>query len=185
MIIYFWYILGATFTMSSSSDPYRNMITYLSVSMWIYSPGMSNVSTSQPSCVYTHSVMKTYSVETVGESESYFFIVFSCFLPSTRERPFMYPFQFSFRNINYSTASALGFLVSLVASTGAKVSRMCSCVSYFVNAASPYSLDLFSPFLVHIVSWWCVSCDCPFHHQSCLWSIGCVRCCEFYMLWWV
>ena len=53
--------------------------------------------------------------------------------------------NFFFRKISGATASALSFLVSLVAPTGADFSRMCSCVSYFVTADSPCSLKFLSP----------------------------------------
>ena len=81
----------------------------------------------------------------------------------------------------------LAMLVILVVSTGVKVSRTCSCVSYFMTAASPHFLNLLSPFLVHILSWWCGACDFPFPVQSYLvlfhmCSGGCDRCHEFYPL---
>ena len=89
--------------------------------------------------------MNTESIETVSEAASYFFIASSCFLPFAHAHPFMSTFSFLLSNINDNNSSALCFLGILVASTGAKVSRECSCVSYFVTVASPCSLKLFSP----------------------------------------
>ena len=43
---------------------------------------------------------------------------------------FMSPLRFHFIKISYITASARYFLFILVASTEARVSRMCICVSY-------------------------------------------------------
>ena len=96
--------------------------------------------------------MNTDSVATLGEAASSFFIVYRCFLPSAYARTFMSPFKISFTDISDDTAYALCFLVSLVASTGAKFYRTCSCVSSFVTDASPNYFNLLSPFLGHIVS---------------------------------
>ena len=145
MMEYFSYILVATFYMRSDSAPFSIMSTSLSIYMWRYASGMSNVATSQPSCAYTVAVMNTDYVETLDEAGSSFFIVSRFFLPSAYVHPFMSKFWFPFRNINGVTASALCFLVSLDVSTGAKFSKAGSCFSSFVVDVSPRSLDLFSP----------------------------------------
>ena len=151
---------------------------------------MSNLATSWPSRASNFAVIKTDSVATVGESTSSILIFYHFFLPSANARPFMSPFWFSFRKISDSTTSVLCFLVSLVESTGAKVSRTWSCVSSFVNYALDCSLNLFSPVLVHIVSWWCGACDFNFLYLSYLallrlCSGGCAHYHEFYLLVWV
>ena len=109
---------------------------------------MSNVATYWLLSVPTDAVINTDYVITVGETVYSFFIISHCFLPSVRARPFMSPFQFSFRNINDATTSALYLLVSLVVSTGAKDYRTCSCVSYFVTDASPCSLYFIKPVFI-------------------------------------
>ena len=64
---------------------------------------------------------------------------------SVHARPFMLEFCVSFRNINNTTTSGLCFLFIFVAPTGANVYRTLSCGIYFVTAASPRLLNLFSP----------------------------------------
>ena len=66
-------------------------------------------------------------------------------MPSAHSHPFMSPFRFSFRNINDAAASTICLLVSLVSSTGEKVSRACSCVIYFITVDSPRLLNFFIP----------------------------------------
>ena len=73
MIIYFQYILGATFTMRSASAPSSNMITSSSDYVWRYPPKISNVATSRPSCASTAMVTNTDYVATLGEAASYFY----------------------------------------------------------------------------------------------------------------
>ena len=66
VITYLRYKLGANFTMISDSDPFSNMIISLSISVFIYTPEVSNASTLLPSCAYTATVMITGSVETIS-----------------------------------------------------------------------------------------------------------------------
>ena len=144
---YFWYILGANFTMISAISPSRNMLAPSSVSMWIYAPGISNVATSRPSCASTDLVMNTDSVATVGEATSYLFIVSICFIKSAHAHTFMYLLRFYFRNIINATTSALWFFVSFAVSTEAKVYMKFICVSYFMTYSLPHSLNFIKPVL--------------------------------------
>ena len=145
MMTYFQYILVDNFTNSLDSATYSSKIAPSYVSVRRYTPGISHVATSQPSCASTAVFINTGYVSTIGEAAASFFIVSWCFLTSAHERSFMYPPRFSFRNIGDATASVLYFLVSFVASTGAKVSRECSFVSYSVTDNSPRSLELLRP----------------------------------------
>ena len=185
MMTYFWYILGATFIIISASAPSRYIITSLSVSVWRYTPGISKVAMSQPSCDSTATVINTDYVANVGEATSSLFIFSHCFVKSEHERPFMSPLNFPFRNINDATTPDLCFLVILVVFTGSKVSRTFSCVSYFVNDASRSSLNFLSPFLVHVVTRWCGACGFNFNPKSCVCSGVCIHCCEFYLIGWI
>ena len=105
---------------------------------------MSKLSTPQPSCASTDAIMKTDYVATVGEAASSF-LLSPLFPAPAHARPFMYPLLFHFSNILYDTTSASCFFVSLVTSTGGKVSRMFSCVSSFVTDYSPRSLKFLRP----------------------------------------
>ena len=179
MITYLWYILGDTFTMISHIAPSSNIIPFSYIYMWIYSPGISNVSMSRPSCASTSVVMNTESAIDIGEAVSSCFIVPRYFLPYAHARLFMLNFHFSFRKVIDTTTSALYLFVSLVASTGTKVYRRFSCVIYFVTDASPCFLKTNFTYLVHIVPWICGVCDFPFPPRPCLCSDGINRCCQF------
>ena len=156
VITYIRYILGSTLNLISASTTSSNMITSLSVSVWRYDSSLSNVATSWPSCVSTAAVINNNSVAAVGESISSFFIASHCFLPSPHTRTCIYTFRFLFRKIKYATSYTLCFLVSLIASNDAKISRTCSCISYFMTAALPSSLKL----LGNVFSEYCVMIIC-------------------------
>ena len=92
----------------------------------------------------TSTVMNINSVETVGEAASSLLILSGWFILSVHARPCMSPFRFPFRSIRDVTASS-HYFVSLVASIGAKVFRMCSCAGYFVTYDSTRSLKFLKP----------------------------------------
>ena len=110
------------------------------------------MATYRLSCASTDAVINTDYVATVGEAVSYFLLSPTALFRLHMNVHLCIHLPFPFMNINDTNASSICFLVILVASTGAKVSRTCRCVSSFVYAASPHSLNLFSPVLVHIVS---------------------------------
>ena len=81
---------------------------------------MSNIAMFRPLCVSTAAFVNTKPVATVGEVVSSLLIFSCCFLTPTHAHPFMYPFIYYFKNINYATVSAGYFFVILVPSNGEK-----------------------------------------------------------------
>ena len=131
MMTYFWYILGATFTMRSTSAPSRNMITSLSVYVCKWYPGMTNMATSRPAFTYTDAFMNNDSIA-----------IFLAFW-----RPCMHVLlciHCAFF-INISNATTSTFFINLVASTKKNVSRMCNCVRSFMTYAYPCYLNCLKP----------------------------------------
>ena len=136
MTTYFCYILGATLDMIESSAPYSNMKPYLSVSMWIYTPGMSNVATSWTSCALTTSIMNTDSVVTVDKPAPSLLLSPTFFYHKRIHVPLCFHYDFLLGTL------VIPLLPIFVASTGEKVSRILNCDSYLVTYSSPCYLNL-------------------------------------------
>ena len=102
----------------------------------------------------------------------------------------MYPLCFSFGDISHVTASDLYFFVSLVASTGGKLSSTFSFVSFFVTSASPRYLKFFKPafsayFVISMWSMWLPLSPSLIFIIFCLYLDWCFWCRGFYPLGWL
>jgi hypothetical protein len=85
--MYFRYIYGAVFTISSSRRPLRHMHTSSFMSAVRYTPGTSTMTTSQPSCASMVAVINTDYSATVGGVASDFIDPSLFFLPSAHDLP--------------------------------------------------------------------------------------------------
>ena len=135
-------MLGLVLTISSSSIPWSNMMTSLSIYAFINAPVMLTKATSLLSCASIYYVIITNSNSTVGDAVSFFWNPSSYFLPSAHARPLTVLSRFSLRNIINSSASYFSFSLMSATFLGDKVILVYIWFSYFSTDATPTFLKL-------------------------------------------